>query len=133
MLHSPVVAALWGVSISMPKEDKTLLKYRLSEREVIDHLRLYLPEAIERGIDLFTNSKFNPYKLPIREEAKYLYTFASSASKACEELGLDPNECISNLYIRCCEEAADLKNEHRRGPKKLAKWLQEQVQKRQTP
>jgi hypothetical protein len=85
-----------------------------------------LPVAVHSGVDYFTNSEFNPYNLRLEHlvsEAEDFLQLAKEALSIRDQLNLPKEGSVGNLYLKACSEAADLSNEHRRGPRKLALWV----------
>jgi hypothetical protein len=88
-----------------------------------------LPSVIRFGWPVFTNSKHNPYSLPshlIDEEAEAIWALASSCIDLREYLAFDVPESVGHLFLEACEESAS-SNAHRRGPRKLAEAILEQL------
>jgi hypothetical protein len=93
-----------------------------AERSLRESLLDFLPRAAISGSPIFTNSKFNPHRLPEHHVLAEAETFLDAAS-ACVELRqrlmLPVAGSIGQLHISACEESAS-SNEQRRGLRKLA-------------
>ena len=89
-----------------------------------------LPEAVESGADYFTNSEFNPHNLLPSHMIADTEVFLQ-LSKEClslrEQLSLPTEDTVGDYYLSACTEAADLNNEHRRGPRRLAAWVAQEL------
>ena len=93
-------------------------------------LRQVLRMADGSGADLFTNSRFNPHGLleaHLLPEAEQFLALARECVALRERLGLTVNGSVGELYLRGCAEAADLADEHRCGPRRLAEWLLQEI------
>ena len=115
-------------------KEKTVekLESQLAELEgqLLDQLRCVLPQATETGANIFTNSQFNPHGLlesHLLPEAEQFLSLATDCVSLREKLGLAGVGSVGELYLKCCAEGADLKNEHRRGPRRLAKSLYQEL------
>jgi len=101
------------------------------EAQLIDHLQRVLPEAAETGTDLFTNSQFNPHGLleaHLLPDAEQFLALAIECVSLREQLGRTGGDSVGELYLKGCAESADLHNEHRRGPRRLAGWLFQELE-----
>ena len=101
-------------------------------QDVEDKLRaLLIPaskSAAESGATIFINEDFNPYNLNQFDViAENALSLARESLNLHECIGLDPSESAASLYIAACQELADTANEHRRGPRKLAQWVHQQL------
>jgi hypothetical protein len=88
-----------------------------------------LPSAAVNGSLLFTNSRYNSFKLPahlLDPEAEAFFDLAQTCVELREHLHLPTAESIGQLFIDACEEASGT-NEHRRGPRRLAAALLERL------
>jgi len=113
------------------KQEKKLNKQLAStEAELKEKLLNVLPSATETGADLFSNSQFNPHKLNpahLLPEAEKFLTLAKESISLRNQLGLQVKGSVGDLYLNACAELADLKNQHRRGPRRLASWMLEEI------
>ena len=88
-----------------------------------------LPEVIVSGEPVFTNFQFNPSALPthlLSKQGEALFQSSTACVEMREALGLPVPGTVGQLFIEACVEAAS-SNEHRRGPRKLATSLLEQL------
>jgi hypothetical protein len=89
-----------------------------------------LPSASQCGLDLFTNSQFNPHGLNTARLSPASQEFVRS-SRQCiawrEALGLPAKRSVGQLFLAACEERAG-SSEHRRGPRRLSAWLLVELQ-----
>jgi hypothetical protein len=100
------------------------------EGQLLDHLRRVLPTAAETGANVFANSQFNPHGLlesHLLPEAERFLSLATDCVSLRDKLGLIGVGSVGELYLSCCAEGADLQNEHRRGPRRLAEWLYKEL------
>jgi len=107
-------------------EEKLERELKNLETQLIDRLRQVLPRAAETGVNLFANSGFNPHNLlqgHLSAEAEEFLAMARKCIALRERLCLEVMGSVGELYLRGCSEGADLSNEHRRGPRRLAAWL----------
>ena len=105
--------------------DKLELELEAAERQLRKQLLRILPEAAVGGSNPFTNSEFNPSFLPphlFRSDAEDLLEAARECIRLREEIGFDAAGSIGSLFLAACEENGS-RNEHRRGPRKLAESL----------
>jgi hypothetical protein len=101
-----------------------------TEDELRTQLLIVLPNAVESGVDYFTNSSFNPHKLPsvhMPPDAEKLLRLAEESLSIRDQLHLPKQGSVGDLYLLACSEAADLSNNHRRGPRKLAAWVAQEL------
>ena len=101
---------------------------QLAEQELLLRERLLslLPSAIERAADLFTNSRFNPHRLPVAKIGalpQALLTEAQSCVMLRESLQLPVLGSVGQLFLSACEERASLAA-NSLGPRRLAERLQ---------
>jgi hypothetical protein len=90
-----------------------------------------LPGAVKTGADYFTNSEFNPHDLllsHLRPAAEEFLRLAKESLSFRDQLSLPKEGSVGDLYLSACAEAADLSNQHRRGPRKLAAWVAQEMQ-----
>ena len=90
-----------------------------------------LADSAKTGADYFTNSEFNPHYLQLAHlisETEVLLQLAKESLSLRDQLSLPQNGSVGELYLSACAEAADLQNEHRRGPRKLAAWVCQELQ-----
>jgi hypothetical protein len=89
-----------------------------------------LPDAVESGANYFANSEFNPHDLlpthMIADTEEFLQLAKESFSLR-EQLSLPTEDTVGEFYLSACAEAADLHNEHRRGPRRLAAWVAQEL------
>jgi hypothetical protein len=100
-----------------------------SENTLRQSLLEVLPNVVRHGTPLFTNSKFNPHRLPLHlldEEAEVFLESASASVDLRAHLELPVIGSVGQLFLDACEESASA-NEHRRGPRKLAEALLERL------
>jgi hypothetical protein len=93
-----------------------------SEEELRSHLLRVLPEVVDSGSSVFTNSQFNPSKLPahlFRSDAETLLQNARGCVRLRDLIGLSLEGSIGGMFLAACQEHAS-KNPQRRGPRKLA-------------
>jgi len=101
-----------------------------SEDDLRTQLLSVLPNAVVSGVDYFTNSSFNPHNLlsaHMQPDAEKYLRLAEESLSLRDQLLLPKQGSVGNLYLMACSEAADLNNEHRRGPRKLAAWLSQEL------
>ena len=111
----------------IPQLETTL---ELVEANLRTKLLAALPSAAQTGADYFTNSNFNPHSIlleHLRPETEKFVSAANECIRIREKLGLSITGTVGHLYLACCAELAELKNEHRRGPRKLSAWLMGQL------
>lgn len=97
-----------------------------TENELLDLLADALPYTEEHGDMLFFNSAFHPnYVKPhqIGQLSERLLSLSSEAVAFREQVGLPIVGSVGQVFLAACEEASDLTNHHRRGPRQLATWL----------
>ena len=96
--------------------DESLLRAQLLE---------VLPSAIERGSDLFTNQRFNPFGLLAANIGPFPQALLEAA-EACislrEGLRLPVAGSVGQLFVSACEERAS-SDPHSHGPRRLAERL----------
>lgn len=101
------------------------------EGDLRTQLLSVLPNAVESGADYFTNSAFNPHDLHsahMQPDAEKFLLLAEESLSLRDQLHLPKQGSVGDLYLLACSEAADLNNEHRRGPRKLAAWLSQELE-----
>ena len=108
-------------------------KFRKQLSAVEDELRLELlrllsDPTIRRNPILFDNSRFPQDDEPASPIADRLLAFADRAQKLRSTLREDDARSPSALYLRACEENADLANPQRRGPLRLMQDLLDALQ-----
>ena len=89
------------------------------EAELLKNLLEELPTAAENGADLFRLDRWSRNPTLI---SNYIEKSKTSISLR-ETLAMDTKRSIGALYLLAHEECSDENNEHRRGPKRLAGWL----------
>ena len=104
-----------------------------TERELFEALMRALPVCAKNGTLLFFNSQNLPddyqhHWLPA--ESDELFELAERCSKIRSELGITTAQTIAQLFLDACAENANMKNAHRRGPRRLATWLLTELQSR---
>lgn len=102
---------------------------RAAEARLRALLLAVLPKVALSEASLFTNRAHNPHGLPISTlwpQAEALHAEALFCLEAREALGFPTANSTGQLFLAACEEAAS-SNEHRRGPRKLAASLLEQL------
>ncbi len=102
----------------------------LTEENLRTQLLRVLPGAAKSGANYFINSTFNPYSLlsaHMQPDAEEFLQLAEECLSLRDQLHLPKEGSVGDLYLMACTEAADLNNEHRRGPRKLAQWVAEQL------
>ena len=105
--------------------EKLQLALAAEEEKLRQHLLRVLPEAAESGSSVFTNSEFNPSKLPahlFRADAESLLQSARECVRLREIIGLSPENSVGGVFLAACQEHSS-KNPQRRGPRKLASSL----------
>ncbi len=73
---------------------------------------------------MFTNSQFNPSALPahlLSKQGEALFQSSNACVEMREALDLPVPGTVGQLFIEACVESAS-SNEHRRGPRKLARF-----------
>jgi len=96
------------------------------ERQFRDRLLGVLPKAAKTGSAVFTNTTFNPHHLPphlFRTDADELLEEAQACLRLREKLDLPVIGSMGYEFIVACQEAANIENPHRRGPRRLAEAL----------
>lgn len=104
------------------------------ERELTDLLMLTLPVCAMNGTLLFYNSESLPdgyRKHSLPSESDKLYELATRCLEIRGRLGESNTQTIAQLFLDACVEYANIKNPHRRGPRRLATWLLTEIQSRQ--
>ena len=103
---------------------KTLAALEAEEASLRARLVAVLPSVARDGAQLFTNSTNS-----VGEIARYRHADADAlfaSAEACvelrESLGLVGEGEVAGYFLAACREAASA-DPHRRGPRKLAKWL----------
>ena len=97
-----------------------------AEKSLRRRLLLVLPSAAHSGADYFTNSEFNAHNLRLEHlvaEAEIFLQLSKEVLLLRDQLHLPKEGTVGDLYLKACSEAADLSNEHRLGPRKLAAWV----------
>jgi hypothetical protein len=109
-------------------EDKFTLQLESMERQFRDRLLEILPNAARTGSPVFTNTTFNPHNLQthlFRTDADELLDEAQACLRLREQLGLPLPGSVGYWFLEACQASANLKNPHRRGPRRLAQALLE--------
>ena len=104
-----------------------------TERELFDALMRVLPVCAESGTLIFFNSQNLPDEYQhdwLPAESDELFELAERCSEIRSELGLTTAQSIAQLFLDACAENANMKNPHRRGPRRLATWLLSELQSR---
>lgn len=97
-----------------------------SEEELRSSLCAALTRTGASGEFIFFNSQYNPHGLnPVHlpRESEALYRLASECVALRERLNLDVIGTVGQLFLSACNEASNVANEHRRGPRQLSIWL----------
>jgi len=114
----------------MDSEQKLQRQLTACEEDLRSRLRDLLPAIADDGSPLFTNSEFNPHGLNaahMHAQSEDLLRAANSCVAMRAQLGLPIAGSAAALFIAACREGADLNNAHRRGPRRLASWLLEEI------
>jgi len=109
--------------------DKFEMEIDRVESAFREQLLRLLPEAAKSGVNLFTNSDFNPWKLPPKHthpDADDLLQMARECLRLRERRGVAVPGSVGYLFLAMCEENVS-RDENRRGPRRLAEALLEQV------
>lgn len=107
----------------LQKRERILQSKEAELRLLLERL---LPSVAESGSPIFTNSEFNPHGLLVAHlpvESEHLLEAANGCVELRQQLGLAVEGSIGELFLAACRESAALDDEHRRGPRKLARWL----------
>ena len=106
-----------------------------TDRELHTLLVRVLPACIENGTMVFFNSEYLPvdYQLHwLPNEADELFQLAKRCSSIRSELRLPVAQTLAQLFLDACVESSNIRNPHRRGPRKLATWLLAEIRSRFT-
>jgi hypothetical protein len=112
----------------MSTDDKFTRQLETMERQFRDRLLGLLPKAAKTGSAVFTNTTFNPHQLRphlFRTDADELLEEAQACLRLREQLDLPVIGSVGYVFIEACQEAANIENPHRRGPRRLAEALLE--------
>lgn len=104
-----------------------------TERELFDLLIRVLPDCAENGTLIFFNSTNFPDDYQrnwLPAESDELHELVTRCSGIRSKLGLPVAHTIPQLFLDACAENGNVKNQHRRGPRKLATWLLSELQSR---
>jgi hypothetical protein len=104
-----------------------------TERELFDSLMLVLPVCAKNGTMIFFNSGNLPDEYQhnwLPAESDELFELATRCSSIRSSLGLSNVHTIAQLFLDACAENGNMKNPHRRGPRRLATWLLSEFQSR---
>jgi hypothetical protein len=104
------------------KVEKLELELAAEEEKLRRHLLRVLPTAAESGSDVFTNSEFNPSRLPahlFHSDAESLLSSARECVMLRERIGLGSKGSVGAIFLEACQEHAS-RDPQRRGPRKLA-------------
>jgi hypothetical protein len=111
----------------MSRREKLEGTLRSTEEELRRRLRSALPHVVDGyRSHLFCNSEFNPLELLEAHrdpESEVLLDLAKRTQRLRGQLGLVQSEGPGQLFIDACRESADLDDEHRLGPRRLAERL----------
>ena len=127
-LHATQLAC-WA-SMRAKTRAKTEVELLAREGELSSALRRVLPEIERTGAGLFFNSEFDPHGLGVtarHETSETLYQLAVHCVELRVSLSLPGDRSVGQQFLSACHEHSDLGNKHRRGPRRLAAWLLEQV------
>lgn len=108
-------------------EGKEIL--REAEESLREVLLDWLPHVELTGEALFSNSRFNPHGLPahaLSKKAEALLEAASNCVELRDALELPTAGSIGEQFLEACAENASA-NEHRRGPRRLASALLQEL------
>ncbi len=113
----------------------SVLEQELSaaERELFDSLMRVLPDCAKNGTMIFFNSQNLPAEYQqhwLPAESETLLELATRCSRIRSELDLPTGQTISQLFLDACAENSNIRNPHRRGPRRLATWLLSEIQTR---
>ncbi|MDP3835735.1 MAG: hypothetical protein Q8Q82_17395 [Hydrogenophaga sp.] len=101
-----------------------------AEADLRAALQKLLPEAAKTGLPVFVNSRFRPEGMPsaaLLTAAEGFLVSAQECVRLRQEIGLPIESSIGHVYLSMCSESAST-DPHRRGPRKLAEALLEQLQ-----
>ncbi len=104
-----------------------------TERELLESLMRVLSVCAENGTLIFFNSQNLPDEYQhnwLHEQSDGLFELATRCSMIRTELGTPVAQTVAQLFLDACAENGNLKNPHRRGPRKLATWLLSELQSR---
>lgn len=107
-------------------DDKFTRQLESMERQFRDRLLGILPNAAKTGSAVFTNTRFNPHNLRphlVRANADELLEEAQDCLRLREQLNLPVTGSVGHMFIEACQEAANMEDPHRRGPRRLAEAL----------
>ena len=108
------------------RQKKLEVQLEVVERELLTLLRDSLAHTAMHGDLLFFNSQHLPDNVPphwASPSGEVLMALASQAVAIREQSGMPLHGTPGQLYIAACGEAADISNDHRRGPRQLAAWI----------
>jgi hypothetical protein len=114
----------------MSTDDKFTRELESMERQFRDRLLGLLPNRAQSGSAVFTNTTFNPHNLPphlFRTDADELLEEAQVCLRLREQRDLPVTGSVGYVFIEACQEAANMENPHRRGPRRLAEALLERL------
>ncbi|WP_266160702.1 hypothetical protein [Dyella silvatica] len=110
----------------MSRTDKREAQLEATEGLLLALLEQVLPRIVDSGEMLFYHADFMPLAEQARwlpPECEVLLPLVKDSMVLRHELGLAVSGSMGELYLSACREAADVDNEHRRGPRRLAAWL----------
>jgi len=112
------------------RESKALQELEVSERELKQVLLTRLPAVVEGGFPLFEIDALAPAVRSgrVHEESERLYRTAESCLRSRDRLQLPVAGSVGSLFIAACAEFCS-SGEHRRGPRKLAAALLEELRR----
>jgi hypothetical protein len=105
--------------------EKLDLELEAEESRLRRDLLRVLPEAARNGLNVFTNSAFNPSNLRpqlFRSDTEGLLQSARECIRLRAAIGVDATGSVGSLFLAACAENAS-KNEQRLGPRRLAASL----------
>lgn len=108
-------------------------KLDAAEAELLEMLGRSLPECAENGTLIFFNSQNVPEEYRhcgLSKESEELFELSNQCIALRSQLGLSAEPSLARLFINACDESANMKNQHRRGPRKLATWLLAEISSR---
>ena len=94
------------------------------EAELVCDLLGHLPLAADSGADLFCLARWNPN----RDFVSSLTEKSQRCISLRETLGLGTARTVGERYMLAHNEASSQSSEHRRGPRRLAGWLLQELE-----
>jgi hypothetical protein len=108
------------------RQKKVEVRLQAAETELCDMLKRLLPKTAVSGNMPFFNSEYlpdsvRPHWLP--HESRALLMLAKQCVQLRETIGVEINGSVGQLYFLACQEAANMNDDHGRGPRRLAACL----------